>query len=204
MKGLLRKDFIMIWKYCKSILSIVPLFLACSYVVRDNGFFVTYPAVLVGMLSVTLISYDERSKWNVYCQTFPLPRWKVVSGKYIIAVISLVIVTALTAAMQFVIFSQSAPFDRSGYLSIVNTTLTLALLSPSLMLPLVFKLGSEKARSAYMLVIVGLCGAIFPFVGASLQILMDILTSPALPMLALAAFAGSWLLSIRFYNKRDL
>lgn len=83
MKGLLLKEYYMIAKYCRAFLLIVVVFLAVSFFSSDNMFFIMYPAILASMIPVTLISYDEREKWNVYSGTLPYSRAQLVSAKYL-------------------------------------------------------------------------------------------------------------------------
>ena len=81
MKGLLLKDLYMAAKYCRAFLLIVVVFLAVSFFGDDNIFFVVYPAMIAGIVPVTLISYDERDKWDLYAGTLPYTGSQPVSSK---------------------------------------------------------------------------------------------------------------------------
>lgn len=87
MKGLLLKDFYMTAKYCRSFLLIVVVFLAVSFFGKDNVFFILYPVLISSMIPVTLMSYDEHDKWNVYSLTLPYTRGQLVSAKYLTGLI---------------------------------------------------------------------------------------------------------------------
>ena len=69
MKGLLRKDLYMMGKYCRSYLLLVIVFLCVSVFSSDNLFFVFYPSLFSGMIPVSLLAYDERSRWTQYSGT---------------------------------------------------------------------------------------------------------------------------------------
>ena len=58
MKGLLLKDLYQLWKYCRTFLLIVVVFLGVSFVSPENLFFSLYPAMICGVLPMTLLSYD--------------------------------------------------------------------------------------------------------------------------------------------------
>ena len=64
MKGLLLKESYMINKYCRMYLVLVCVF-AVIFVMSGNEFMMFYPVVLTGIIPMSLISYDERSKWYV-------------------------------------------------------------------------------------------------------------------------------------------
>ena len=78
--------------------------------------------------------------------------------------------------------------------------------APAILLPIVFRLGAEKGRLAYYLVIIVFCVAA-TLGGDAVDVLRAI--SPirlALPLLlcAVLLLLLSWRLSIRFYRRREL
>jgi len=54
MKGLLLKDWYMVWKYCKYYFLLGIVFFAFS-IVEDNMFFVFYPCLLCGIIPANLL-----------------------------------------------------------------------------------------------------------------------------------------------------
>ena len=77
MKGLLLKDYYMLLKYCRPYALIVLIFGVCSLADGGNLFMLAYPAVLCGINSVSLLAYDEKSRWQQYCETMPYTRKQV-------------------------------------------------------------------------------------------------------------------------------
>ena len=67
MIGLLRKDLYMTAAYCRTFLLILAVFLCVGFVNEENSFFVIYPMIIGMMLPVSILSYDERFKWNLAC-----------------------------------------------------------------------------------------------------------------------------------------
>lgn len=84
MKGLLLKDFYMAWRYCRILLVLVVVFIALSWADQGSLFFLLYPIILVSMIPVTLLGYDERDRWTGYSDTLPYTRGQLVSAKYLV------------------------------------------------------------------------------------------------------------------------
>lgn len=201
MKGLLRKDFYMLWSYCKSFLLLILVFSLIS-LAEPNAFYTIYPVMIGSTLPVSLISYEERCKWNVYCQTLPLSRKTVVLEKYLLSAICGGGILGISAAIQFVAMTKAGSFSWSGYLNLMSTLLILSLVGPSVILPMIFKLGSEKGRYAYYFVIGAACAlsAIF----SEDQFPTIPISASLIPLIAAILYCLSCLLAIRFYEKREL
>ncbi len=208
MKGLLLKDFYQTMKYCRSYLLIFAVFILVWMASQDNFFFIFYPCLLSGMIPVTLIGYDERSKWSQYCGTLPYTKAQIVSGKYCIGLFAQITVIALTALAQAVRMNLNGSFDGKGYLTLVALLLMLSCFSSSISLPFMFKFGVEKGRIAYYIMIGIVCGG--SIVASSLFSEMETVefsTGGLLPILCIAmaaVYALSWYLSTLFYQKREV
>lgn len=208
MKGLILKDLYMMVKYFRNYLLILVLFMAVSFVQEDNLFFAFYPFLLCGMIPVNLLAYDERSHWDIYCGTLPVTRDMVVSAKYLIGLLVQGVVFLATAVIQAVRFSLQGSFNWESYLVLMSLMAILSLFSSSITLPFMFKLGVEKGRMAYYVMIGVVCGgaAMAGFVfNEQLQATIPFGAVLALGVvLAAAIHAGSWYLSVIFYRKREL
>ncbi|MBP3377584.1 MAG: ABC-2 transporter permease [Clostridia bacterium] len=208
MKGLLLKDWYMMKKYCRAYLLIAVVFIAISFYSDNNLFFVFYPCLLCGMIPVNLLAYDERSRWLEYSGTLPYTKEQIVSGKYLIglfAQLAVFFVTGVAQALKMVI---ADAFVLGEFGVIMMLMLIVSILSSSICLPFVFKLGVEKGRTAYYIMIGFACGA---SVVAS-SILRGPIGTEIRPNLTLAIFAAvgigiyifSWYISIVFYKKREI
>ena len=62
MKALILKDLYQLKAYCKSLLLIVGVFTLVIPFSDGNLFFCIYPVMMISMLPMTLLSYDERTK----------------------------------------------------------------------------------------------------------------------------------------------
>ena len=210
MKGLLLKDFYMIAKYCRSYLLILAFFLLASVFSDDNFFFIFYPCVLAGLIPITLLSYDERSRWNQYFGTLPYTKAQFVSVKYLISLLIVPVPLVFTAVSQSIKMYSLGTSDLPGLLLLLGQMLILALFPAALALPFIFKLGVEKGRLGYFITIAVICASAFIMPEfAKSGVLQALRISPGLLfVLILAAslvfYTASWQLSIRFYEKREI
>ena len=208
MKGLLLKDWYMMKKYCRSYLLIVIVFIAVSLFSNDNMFFVFYPCLLCGMIPVNLLGYDERSRWMQYSGTLPYTKAQIVCGKYLIGLLTQLTILVTTGVVQAVKMIIVHNFVSGDFVVLMLLMLIVSTFTSSIFLPFVFKLGVEKGRTAYYIMIGFVCGA---SVLAS-SILRGKFMSEIQPnlILALLAIVGigvyilSWYLSVMFFRKREI
>ena len=210
MKGLLLKDLYMAARYCRFYVAISLVFSVAS-IWGNNIFFMIYPILMTTVIPVNLISYDEKSKWNIYAGTFPYSRGELVSIKYVMTLIFLGIgVLMIVAAQAVKMIIYGAPDWR--LLGLFTACLpVVGLTGPCIMLPAIFKFGVEKGRGIFYGVIIVVCalyGAVGA-IGADSDIMAFLLTGgiwivPAFLAAGLLLLWGSWRLSIKFYEKREL
>ena len=206
MRGLLLKDLYMASRYCRSFLVILIVFLGISLVEKDNLFFSFYPAVLAGILPMTLLSYDERENWSRYCDTLPVTRKQMVCCKYWIGLIFWGFVFLLALAAAGGRMALAGGFSP-GELWMSAAVQPIGLIGPGLLLPLVFRFGVEKGRILFYVLIGILCAAVTLLTGMGFTWTSSVPAFPvflALFFLSLALYLGSCLLSIQLYQKREL
>lgn len=205
MKGLLYKDFLLLWKNGKTL-----LFLGLLYMVmgvyssssqNSNVFFGILACLMISNVAVTLISVDERDRWNVYSDALPVSRGMYVSSKYILTL------TMDSGLVALSTLSLLCTKDPSLTLEMLNIVLAISFLLPALMLPVVFWLGAEKGRLAYI-VICGLIAGGSTVVGIALRggryVGADFggkLWTAGL--ISTALFFLSWPISMKLYEKRE-
>ncbi len=205
MKGLLLKDWYALKSYCRTFLILVLVYAAVSPAYGgSSGFVILLPCILSGMISMTLIAYEEREKWNIYAATLPVSKAQLVSCKYLVSLIVsstvlCVILLSHTAAML-----TKHSFDLTAIGSLLTILVPLCLLPTALLLPFIFWLGAEKGRMMYY--------GIFVFFGFAISFLSPEkalrvtgkLTAPVTLAAPVLFFGASWLLSIRLYQKREM
>lgn len=206
MKGLLLKDFYTVTNYCRFFGLIVLIFIAMSCLGHDSSMFIILPLFFAGMIPTTLYSYDEREKWNITCETLPCTRTQYVNGKYLMGLILQIAVLILSAIAQAVKMSIVGTFDISEYFSLLGMMLAVGLITPSIVMPLLFYFGAEKGRIAFMAVIFLLVTGTALLIGFNVLNLDAAFASitPIACTSAVLLFALSWVLSVVLYNKREL
>ena len=206
MKGLLLKDWYMVKKYCRAYLLIAIVFIAISFFSNDNMFFVFYPCLLCGMIPVNLLAYDERSHWMQYSGTLPYTKTQIVSGKYLIGLLAQLAVLAATGIAHGVKMYAAGNFVLGDFA--VLMLLIVSTLSSSICLPFVFKLGVEKGRTAYYVMVGFVCGASVLASGILRgQLMGEIQPNLILGLLAIvgiSVYILSWYLSVVFFKKREI
>ena len=208
MKGLLLKDIYMTAKYCRAYLLIAVVFSFISFVGNESMFLVFYPCMLCGMIPVNLLAYDERSRWLQYSESMPYTRAQIVSGKYLIGLFAQILMLLITGTLQAIRMLSSGTFDAGEYATLMMLLLVLSLLASSISLPFIFKLGVERGRIAYYIMVGIVCAGSV----ASSNLLIngtekEIMINGALPIVCLIGigiYAFSWFLSIVLYRKREL
>ena len=193
MKGLLLKDYYMTRKYCRSFFFIIFIFIAVSVFADGNFFFTLYPIVFASMIPVTLLAYDERAQ---IVSVKYLMALILISGVWIFSFTAMILkcTTTYTAFTKELIFSGLA-LHATGLLCV------------SILLPVIFKFGSEKGRLVYFVIIIGTCviGATAMNLSKELNFsLPDKIPAFLFPLSALLIFALSWGLSIKIYQKKEL
>lgn len=209
MKGLILKDFYTAIKYMRSMLFIAIIFITVAFINEKNLFFFIFPVTFIGLLPMSLLSYDEKEKWNLYCELLPVTRHEVVSSKYLI---SFILEGILVMAITFLLFVRTLIIGSgtvSNVLPVITVCVAAGMLIPGFILPFIFKFGTERGRIFYYIVI-GFIYGIFAFVQFSNISFKEILYSSPLTqffivsLFSIVIYGCSWLLSIRLYKSREL
>ena len=204
MKGLLLKDWYMMRKYCRSYLLIAAVFIAVSLYSNDNLFFIFYPCLLCGMIPVNLLGYDERSRWMQYSGTLPYTKTQIVSAKYLIGLLAQVTILIVTGIAQGVKMTVAGNFVFGEFVVLMLLMLIVATLTSSISLPFIFKLGVEKGRTAYFIMIGFVCGA--SILASSFfrgQLVAEIEPNAILAALAVAGMCMLFLGICRLFSSKE-
>ena len=201
MKGLLLMDLYVMKRELRAFLFIIVVFTAISFVGENNSFFMFYGIVMLPIVNISLISYDERSHWDSFLETTPISRSTAVSEKYLLNLLLLLLWSPVVIAFYLI---QS---DSLGSpLQILCICVYMALFFPAVLYPFIFALGSEKGRFAYFIFIFAAMAAIAAGVSLTSQgvIVLPEKLSLLLLLPPVAAYLISWRLSIALYKKRSL
>lgn len=213
MKGLLLKDAYQMWCYTRSIILVsIAMMLMGTYFMKDgSNFFMLYGGLMLGMLPMTLLAYDQNSRFNTYSAALPVTKEQLVGSKYLIglgamALVELLSVAALAAA-QLLWGTVTVQITVATLLQVAMLTL----LGNMILLPLTCRFGYEKAKYVYYLS-VGMLGGLMGIAVSSDGTLLNSSILPAHGSLlllvvvlaaALALYALSWRLSVAWYGKAE-
>ncbi len=173
-------------------------------------FFPMYAVLMCSMMGMSLMQLDEASRWSVCAQTLPCTRRDQVTGKYAVTLASF----AVTWVPFVLIYAVLAALGRMTWQMMAVQSvmlLVVGMLAPALSLPVLFRWGSAKGRIIYLAMIVLLAACVGGLLTGIAK--LDQIEFPELPMPLLAAlavlvpvalFIGSWVLSVRWYEKREL
>lgn len=207
MKGLLLKDFYVAGRYCRVFYIFVVVFIALSLTSEGNMFFLFYPILLVSMIPITLLGYDERDRWMGYSAALPYTRAQMVSAKYLVGLCFSGGAFLLSVAATSVWMGVNGVFSWEKFAVLSVTLMVLACLCPAILLPFIFKYGVEKGRFAYYITI-GACGgvgAVLLSAGFEIPAFTDSFwILGVVAGVSILLYVLSWWLSIRFYQKREL
>ena len=201
MKALLYKDFLVATKYQRMFL-LMDVFFVVIGIVGDVPFFLILPLAMSSALVSSLVSYDERAHFDRTCDMLPVGRRTQVLEKYLLGLLyvgPLFLLSSIGAARHF------APGTAERTLMLL-AMLGAGLLPTALILPAVFRVGMEKARVFYYVFYFGGVG-LSAFAGGAADEGVSALPAGLVPLAALVLlllYALSCLLSVRFYEGREL
>lgn len=210
MKGLLLKEWFVIWKQSK--LMIIMALIYCGMAVAGNGFFFAgFAVVFLSMLPIAAMGFDERSKWDHYAVTMPYSRKEIVVSKYILTALgsmTAVVLFIVSAAIKMIIEKST-----TGFMDLINQAvlmLSFGLLYSTISMPVMFKFGVDKGRLWLILItvlaIAGVGSLLSFFESDASQIMLFIqkLSPFVLPVITIGLLALSALISVKIYENREL
>ena len=203
MKGLLVKDLLVMIKSKKVILFM--LFIGIVGGINDISFATGYILMVLAILSLSTISYDEANHGLKTLFTLPISKSDYVKEKYLFSLI--------ITGIGFVFVTILGCFSKSDFmetLAILSTALFLLAIS----LPFQLKEGNEKGRIVLFVVVFG-CTFLFAFLNQffseffesmeeTLNALDPTMFSVGLLISSFILYFISMMISIRVYNKRIL
>ncbi|MBQ8259438.1 MAG: ABC-2 transporter permease [Clostridia bacterium] len=208
MKGLIIKDLYMTVKYCKVNILIALLWILLSLGEANSLLFAFYSVFLCDVIPSNILAYDEKSRWLQYSETMPYTRTQIVSGKYIVGLIFHAATLILIGSTRAATMISGGTFDFGSFGSYMMIISTMPLIASAIVLPFMFKSGTEKGRLIHlvMLIIIIMVGGVTSkVINNDVPEGVELLhTIPTGCIICIALFALSWFLSIVFYRKREL
>lgn len=205
MKGLFYKDMIMLVRAYRMYLLMAVFFIVLGCVRPDNSFWAVYGIFFMSTLVSTLISFDDQTKWNSYCDILPLKRADAVTERYLFSIALNCVLIVLFVILGFAL----RQLDSSTVLISAAGMFVFAALSAAISMPIYFKFGAQKGQLVRMIVIVAMvfCGMmIINFANPVMEALASrsALLLPACAAAVMAIYLLSWKLSVRICENREV
>lgn len=216
MKGLITKEFLYLRRQSKSVLLIFGIFVVFFFALsgagdqRENlresaaGIAVAVPVMLTIVLTINATAYDEQAKWDAYVLSLPVSRERIVAARYLST--ALLSLTGGGVALLAGLFLLDGLTDPQGLLIIVAASFACPLLLCSILFPLFFRFGLQKARLAIAAIFLlpAAFGLLSNRVSLSFSGAQQALFWKLLPVLAVALVVISYLISCAVYRRKQV
>lgn len=160
MKGLILKDFYVTKPKIIFFSVFVVFYVWLTYLSFNTNYWAICAIALSSMLSGTSFAYDAEAKWDKYEGVLPISVNRRVASKYIFNLLYIALILS-------VVFITTILLDLYKDNLYINTNINIALVGcafavtiSSLIITLTYKMGLEKARIVFI-VILALTGALF-------------------------------------------
>ena len=212
MKGLILKDLLNLKGNIKFILLFIIMFGFMSSLGDGNvNNFIGVIIVLCTTMIVSTFSYDDLNKWDSYVLTMPINRNDIVLSKYLTMLIFsfIGVLVSLIVSVTIGYFKNTLILNET--LLINALILSISVCFGSLILPLIYKFGTERARLLMILCFLVPTLALLVFKSIlenisspiSIEILLNTLVY-SLPFVAILLFVISYFISSKIYSKKEL
>lgn len=204
MKGIVIKDLLSLKGFGKTAVIILVAYAIFSIATGSASMMSAMVLVFSAMLPMTATALDEQSKWNVYAQCMPLSRKQIVKAKYLMVLIvstAALVISLLVTALGLL----HGPVNWGEAFLVNGGVFCMLLVMCAITLPLMYKLGVEKARLAIMLVYL-LCIAPFFIIlnnAEAMQLFTAWWAMLLVPLVAMAVFLASYFISVRIYRNKE-
>lgn len=143
-RGLLLKDIFELWAQCRVQLVLTGVYLLLPLFIKGIGLFASVGMMLLAMMPVYALGYDERCRWERYALAMPVRKSDLFWSRFLLGVIAI----ALGAAVQTLAALLSGQGELLSSLAVTAPSAVVYLL---ITLPLMMKLGVEKGRFLLLL-----------------------------------------------------
>lgn len=206
MKGLLYKEYCMLKPQAKSWLGALVIMLVYAFIFKNVSMLFMMISIIGLTYSISGFSYDKMYHCEEWIASMPVSRKQMVQSKYLF-LLSLDLALAVLSAALIGGIALFADTDLMEAAASGGAVLGVTVLMQAVVLPLIYKMGPEKARVFYILVGLGPTVILFGLneVGM-LPPLTDTLVYSilrAIPFVAIAALLLSFAASVRIYRRKE-
>jgi len=152
MKGLLIKDILNLKKGFSTIIALFVFYSFLAFKSSNTSMLMAMIVLLMTMMSVTSMAYDDNAKWDNYARAMPIGRKTLVMSKYVLSIILTTVGTVVSTTAAYIIFRIKGMYNISELLTVAYAIFALSILFITITLPIIYKLGVERSRLIMMAV----------------------------------------------------
>lgn len=207
MKGLLWKDLYTIKRYAKQYVFMVVFAFVLMFTTKNSFYLNSMLMIMTMSIMISLLAVDEKEKWYDIILTMPVGRKLIVKEKYIFLCLSMLGTFVVSAAGgAFISFAL-----KESYQAYMLTTLIMIffyLIMLSIILPLIYKYGTEKTR-IMMLAVFGIPAVVivlFAELFSTMEHVIEFILLKSvyfIPVILAAVLFLSYRQSIKIFSKRE-
>lgn len=152
MKSLILKDIYNIMHNMRSLALLLVLFIVLMVPHGGPSAYLITSCLLCSMMVMTTFSFDNTSKWEKYALVMPITKKDLVAAKFLVLLLFCIfgvvsgLVLGVAGGLLFKSFHLNSADDWLMLLMVAAAGLAIGIFFGSLVIPLLFKFGAEKAR----------------------------------------------------------
>ena len=202
MMSLVYKDFMNLKVQAKLYLLIIAVWTVVAGIERNSSFLGGVLSIFSILIAITSCAYDERAGWDKYAPTMPIGKRELVLSKYVVSF--LILGAGMLVFIGLNVYLQTEPTEFLGQIGIF---VALGILVADIVLPIIFRFGTEKGRTFLMLIF--LVPAVLGLVMGEMEIPVNVTLSEMelcafmLGVAILLLPLSVWM-SFRMYGRRDM
>lgn len=145
MKALVYKDCQMLMKY-KTQMLIMPIFFCLLGLLDSLTMFQYYGMMIITQWPLSLMSLDEKCKWNPYALTLPISKTELVGSKYLFSLFGCAGYLLLSVIVNIASGAIRGGMPSASSIAISFLVFCLSLILSFVYIPIIIRFGAEKAR----------------------------------------------------------
>lgn len=206
MLGLLVKDLLLVKQTGLKIIIILGLYIVIFSSSNSLSLLCTMVTMISTLLILNTFAYDELAKWNYYALSLPITKKKIILSKYLLTVLFDFI--GILISILLCVIKRQLNLEAAAGLYVLAAA---ALILTALLLPLLFKFGTQRARIWMIIICLVPAAAVIVFGNLGLlpngsmpsNAVVELLIWLSLPV-SLLLFACSYFLSCRIFENKEI
>lgn len=154
MTGLIIKDLLNLKKYLKTLVLLIVFYAVIFIPQGEINFVSSFILILSVAPTITALAYDDMVNWDKYALTMPINKKDIVMSKYILMIMFILLGAIASFFICFItkVFN-IGPVNMSEIAFSTLLVTCIGIIYDDIILPLVYKFGTEKARIVILAVI---------------------------------------------------